>query len=803
MLSKILSSISDLAEPIIAKFERMAETFVMFLFLFFLIKKINGFKIHIHGLNIYNSIGVYQKYLHSLHTLYKRSLETAKFYKSWQTKLLNNEINSKRKTIIYLESITKSMENDWTVFRIFDRFRINNDISPCDPDLVIHNYCDIVLEPRVKFLLAFGLDFCLPIFKLDFYKYYSAFENMLNSIRTLNPSKFKDVSKKVKEIANRHFHVFNPRKVFSSIVSHKDLKLLKQFGSNKDIVICKPDKGRAVVILNKTQYIKSVTESISNPSKFQQIFEPIEQFTTRIEDRINRFLLKLKKLDLISNDSYRKLFASGTGPGILYGLPKIHKSNFSVNFPFRPIFAAYNTASYNIAKFLVPVLAPLTTNQFTIINSYSFSHEISDLKNAQSHVMASFDVESLFTNIPLHETIDICLNQLFKDTSSVLNLTKDFFKELLRLAVLNTFFLFNDKFYEQIEGLGMGLPLGPTFANIFLSFHEKVWLEDCPPSFKPSFYRRYVDDTFLLFTNKLHIEPFLNYLNSKHPNIKFTSECESDNKINFLDLTIHKSNNSFHCSIYRKPTFTGLGTSFFSFTPLSFKLTAIKSLIHRAYHLCSNYTNIHIEFNFLQNFFKSNGYPILLVNKYINRFLRPIYTEIPLVHNVPKLPFYISLPFFGYQSEKLKSELLSILPKNYPHVDFHIILSNPFKLSSFFPFKDRISKSMSASVIYEFSCVLGSTPVSYIGSTKRQLYRRVAEHAGKSFRSNNPLSNPPHSSIRQHTNSCKCQITLSNFAIIGSAKSDIELRILESIHIYKKRPSLNDRLSSYPLAILN
>ncbi|KAG1686747.1 hypothetical protein GQR58_008624 [Nymphon striatum] len=131
---------------------------------------------------------------------------------------------------------------------------------------------------------------------------------MLNSIRTLNPSKFKDVSKKVNEIANRHFHVFNPRKVLSSIVSHKDLKLLKQF------VICKPDKGRAVVILNKTQYIKSVTESISNPSKFQQIFEPIEQFTTRIEDRINRFLLKLKKLDLISNDSYRKLLASGTGP---------------------------------------------------------------------------------------------------------------------------------------------------------------------------------------------------------------------------------------------------------------------------------------------------------------------------------------------------------------------------------------------------------------------------------------------------------------------------------------------------------
>lgn len=99
----------------------------------------------------------------------------------------------------------------------------------------------------------------------------------------------------------------------------------------------------------------------------------------------------------------------------------------------------------------------------------------------------------------------------------------------MQLAVTNSFFIFNDKIYEQIEGLGMGLPLGPTFANIFMSHHEKAWLDDCPLKFKPILYRRYVDDTFLLFRKKKNASSFLNYLNQKHPNIKFTMEEELNN----------------------------------------------------------------------------------------------------------------------------------------------------------------------------------------------------------------------------------------------------------------------------------
>ena len=121
--------------------------------------------------------------------------------------------------------------------------------------------------------------------------------------------------------------------------------------------------------------------------------------------------------------------------------------------------------------------------------------------------MVSFDVESLFTNILLDETIGIITDRLFQGLDNFFGYTKKHFNELLTLAVKDTPYYFNAKLYIQKDGVGMGSCLGPTFANAFLCFHEANRLIDCPIAFKPAFYRRYVDDTFLLFNNPNHI-PF-------------------------------------------------------------------------------------------------------------------------------------------------------------------------------------------------------------------------------------------------------------------------------------------------------
>ena len=101
----------------------------------------------------------------------------------------------------------------------------------------------------------------------------------------------------------------------------------------------------------------------------------------------------------------------------------------------------------------------------------------------------------------------------------------------------------------------MGSPLGPSLANAFLCFHEKIWLNDCPEYFKPVHYRRYVDDIFALFPSPDHLEKFTNYLNSKHVNIKFTYKKESHNSLPFLDILISRSENGFKTSVYHKPIF--------------------------------------------------------------------------------------------------------------------------------------------------------------------------------------------------------------------------------------------------------
>ena len=107
--------------------------------------------------------------------------------------------------------------------------------------------------------------------------------------------------------------------------------------------------------------------------------------------------------------------------------------------------------------------------------------------------LVSYDVTSLFTNIPLQETIDIAINLLFNHNPN-LNITRKELKKLFLFATSKTHFIFNSKFYNQIDGVAMGSPLAPVLANIFMGFHKSKWFNEYNLN-KPKFYLRYVDDT--------------------------------------------------------------------------------------------------------------------------------------------------------------------------------------------------------------------------------------------------------------------------------------------------------------------
>ena len=162
--------------------------------------------------------------------------------------------------------------------------------------------------------------------------------------------------------------------------------------------------------------------------------------------------------------------------------------------------------------------------------------------------MASFDIDALFTNIPLDETIDICVQKLFKTSDTLIKgISKNDFRDLLNLVTKESLFTFNNKFYIQVDGVCMGSPVGPILARIFVSHHEENWLNKCPIKFKPSFYRRYVDDIFVLFESSASAGLFQEYMSSQHQNITFTIEQENVGSHSFLDVKIcHQCSQKTH-----------------------------------------------------------------------------------------------------------------------------------------------------------------------------------------------------------------------------------------------------------------
>ena len=150
----------------------------------------------------------------------------------------------------------------------------------------------------------------------------------------------------------------------------------------------------------------------------------------------------------------------------LYVLGKVHKQLVNNCPPFMPILSAIDTPNYNIAKFLVPILKPLTTYAYTLKDTFEFSRDI--LNQNPNLFIASRDVDSLFTNIPMDETINIIIGKLFSENKTVHNLNNDQFKYWLTLATKESYFLFDGKLYQQVDGVAMSSPLGPTHFSLRL-----------------------------------------------------------------------------------------------------------------------------------------------------------------------------------------------------------------------------------------------------------------------------------------------------------------------------------------------
>ena len=128
-------------------------------------------------------------------------------------------------------------------------------------------------------------------------------------------------------------------------------------------------------------------------------------------------------------------------------------------------FIGFTDSSYNLAKFLVLILNPLTKNEYTVKDSFQFAEEICEQDPTLS--MGSLDVDSFFTNIPLDETIDICINQLFENTDTVEGITNSELKQIICLATTCVILYLTVYFTNKLQQWGrlLDLPLLTHFCH--------------------------------------------------------------------------------------------------------------------------------------------------------------------------------------------------------------------------------------------------------------------------------------------------------------------------------------------------
>jgi hypothetical protein len=209
--------------------------------------------------------------------------------------------------------------------------------------------------------------------------------------------------------------------------------------------------------------------------------------------------------------------------------------------------------------------------------------------------MVSFDVVSLFTKVPITDTIQL-LGQHFEEYLLV----------LFRHTLTSTYICWERQFFEQTDGVAMGSPLSPVVANFFMKDFEKRTIEQA--THKPTCWFRYVDDTFVIWQHgQEKFTEFLNHLNSLHVNIQFTMEKEEDVHLPFLDIDIYrKTNGSRIHRVYRKPTRTSLYLHHNSHHHPSHIYSVLTSLIHRATAICDQ-DSLNQELEFLTTLLKNNG----------------------------------------------------------------------------------------------------------------------------------------------------------------------------------------------------
>ena len=545
-------------------------------------------------------------------------------------------------------------------------------------------------------------------------------------------------------------------------------KALTSLRRRSDIKILPADKGNTTVILSDEQYKEKMNELLRD-----QAYVKVNKDPTAVKEKqIRKVVDEVYRSGGMSEGLARKLKPNHSLPPRLYGLPKIHKEGV----PLRPITSMIGSPAYDTAAYLTKIISPaLGKTEFTVPNSKTFVDQVKQLDLDGSEEMISFDVVSLFTRVPVKDAVDVICSKLSEDDTLFerSELSVDNIRKLMLACLECRYFLCQGSFYEQKEGAPMGLSLSVTLANAYMEHLEESVLDTAP--LKPTFWRRYVDDTFILWKHgSAALETFHQHLNNFCPAIQFTLEREKEQELPFLDVLVSHDQGKLKTSVYRKSTTSNVYLKFDSNHPMGMKAGIAKCLATRAEAVCSEASSLRKERNHICDILEANGYPRKFVKKAIKKKRQEPQTEADEEPRAEKM--YAKVPYVPGISEQIAKILR---PKG-----IQVAHSSGRLRGRLVRVKDRLDPRKSKGAVYRISCSCGSC---YIGESGRPKNVRLKEHVADL-----KFARLDKSATARHFAACGGEMNpldAETLAIEGHWK---RRKVREAIEIKQARASINN-----------
>ena len=233
-----------------------------------------------------------------------------------------------------------------------------------------------------------------------FKEYITAVEVACQSLKPSEADEFRaDIARILKQA--------RPSK---SNISKEEWKAIKELRADKDQLVLTADKGVALVVIDKKDYIQKMNQLLEDKNTYRLLkMDP----TNKQKNRLINILRRIQSEGRLEEYTYKKMYQTGASSPKLYGLPKIHKKDI----PLRPMVSSQGSVSYGVAKELARILKPLSgNNNHQVLNSKEFADDIKKMKLKEGECIISYDVAALFTSIPVKPAIEVVKKKLEQDT---------------------------------------------------------------------------------------------------------------------------------------------------------------------------------------------------------------------------------------------------------------------------------------------------------------------------------------------------------------------------------------------------